>query len=41
MSGEKESWQRRPARPESVKIGGYTLPLPRSRLLRIVIGVLL
>ncbi len=27
--------------PESVKIGGYTLPLPRSRLLRIVIGVLL
>src|SRR5687768_8930010 len=25
----------------SVKIGGYTLPLPRSRLLRIIIGVLL
>jgi hypothetical protein len=25
----------------SVRIGGYTLPLPRSRLLRIVIGVLL
>lgn len=27
--------------PESVKIAGYTLPLPRSRLLRIAIGVLL
>jgi len=26
---------------ESIKLGGYTLPLPRSRLLRIVIGVLL
>src|SRR5687767_13091537 len=26
---------------ESIKIGSYTLPLPRSRLLRIVIGVLL
>ena len=25
----------------SVKIGSYTLPLPRSRLLRILIGVLL
>jgi hypothetical protein len=25
----------------SVRIGGYRLPLPRSRLLRIVIGVLL
>jgi hypothetical protein len=23
---------------ESVKIGGYTMPLPRSRLLRILIG---
>ena len=28
-------------RGESVKIGSYTLPLPRSRLLRIAIGVLL
>jgi hypothetical protein len=26
---------------ESVKIGRFTLPLPRSRLLRIVLGVLL
>ncbi len=26
---------------ESIKLGSYTLPLPRSRLLRIVIGVLL
>ena len=26
---------------ESVKLGSYTLPLPRSRILRIVIGVLL
>ena len=25
----------------SLKIGSYTLPLPRSRLLRIIIGVLL
>jgi hypothetical protein len=29
------------ARPgESVRIGSYTLPLPRSRLLRIAIGIL-
>jgi hypothetical protein len=28
-------------RGESIKIGSYTLPLPRSRLLRILIGVLL
>jgi hypothetical protein len=26
---------------QSVRIGSYTLPLPRSRILRIVIGVLL
>ena len=26
---------------ESIRIGGYTLPLPRSRLLRIIIGILL
>ena len=26
---------------QSVRIGGYTMPLPRSRILRIVIGVLL
>jgi hypothetical protein len=26
---------------ESIRIGRYTLPLPRSRLLRIIIGVLL
>lgn len=26
---------------ESVRLGGYRLPLPRSRLLRIVIGLLL
>jgi hypothetical protein len=26
---------------ESVKIGGYRLPLPRSRLLRILIGTML
>lgn len=28
-------------RGEKVKIAGYTMPLPRSRILRIVIGVLL
>lgn len=26
---------------ESVRVGGYTLPLPRSRILRIIIGVVL
>ena len=30
-----------PGANESVKIGRYTLPLPRSRILRILIGVLL
>jgi hypothetical protein len=29
------------AKPREVKIGRYTLPLPRSRIARIVIGVLL
>ena len=30
-----------PSANDSVKIAGYTLPLPRSRLLRIAIGILL
>ena len=30
-----------PGANESIRIGGYTLPLPRSRILRILIGVLL
>jgi UPF0716 family protein affecting phage T7 exclusion len=30
-----------PSGNESIRIGSYTLPLPRSRLLRILIGVLL
>jgi hypothetical protein len=30
-----------PGGNESIRIGSYTLPLPRSRILRILIGVLL
>jgi hypothetical protein len=41
MAMADDSSAREPVRSESVRIGPYRLPLPRSRLLRIVIGVLL
>ena len=41
LRGENDPWMSDSRKSQSVRIGSYTLPLPRSRLLRIVIGVLL